>query len=235
MTDLAAIKVAMGVLHLPASLRRVRSEPLPSGVDAVLRIAAGDAEPEREAAEHTERSPDVIRQAAVFYIEQVLFSPDSNNYRVLGATPEASPQDLRRNMALLMTWLHPDKNPSGERAVLAARVTAAWDTLRSPDRRAAYDALLLASQTTASPSKGFPSKRHRLRGERSQSTAPKTKNGASQPPYSLPDPHAPLRRDLTRMDEHRGLLTRGLLFLRRALRDRSQPWPRVSGSSKEPK
>ena len=79
---------------------------------------------------------------------------DSNNYRVLGATPEASPQDLRRNMALLMTWLHPDKNPSGERAVLAARVTAAWDTLRSPDRRAAYDASLLASRATASPSKG---------------------------------------------------------------------------------
>jgi DnaJ domain len=218
MTDLSAVKIAVSVLHLPASLRRVRSEPLPTGVDVVLRIAAGDAEAEHAAAEFLERSPAVIRQAAVFYIEQVLFSPDSNNYRVLGATPDASPQDLRRNMALLMTWLHPDKNPSGERAVLAGRVTAAWDSLRSPDRRAAYDASLLASQARASSSKAVRSAGHRLRR-------------AARPPH-LPDPQ---RQDLTRMEEHHGLLSRGWCYLRRVLRERSQPRPRVLASAKKPK
>lgn len=223
MMDFSAIKVAMGVLHLPTSLRRIRGEPLPSGIDTVLRIAAGDRELACAAAELTERTPEVIHHATVFYIEQVLLSPDSNAYRVLGAAPESSIQDLRRNMALLMTWLHPDKNPSGERAVLAARVTAAWDTLRSPDRRAAYDASLLASRATASQSKGPRNPGHRLRRSHADTALRKSAHGTSRPPYSLPGPRRPLRYDLTRMDEHGGLLSRGWCYLRRVLRDRSQP------------
>jgi curved DNA-binding protein CbpA len=42
-------------------------------------------------------------------------------------------------MVLLVKWLHPDKDPQGQRSVFASRVTSAWDDLKTPDRRAGYD------------------------------------------------------------------------------------------------
>jgi hypothetical protein len=45
-------------------------------------------------------------------------------------------------MALLLRWLHPDLDRHGERKVFATRVTRAWNDLKTPDRRAAYDQAL---------------------------------------------------------------------------------------------
>ena len=42
-------------------------------------------------------------------------------------------------MALLMRWLHPDKDLEGRRSMFVNRVTRAWDDLKTADRRAAYD------------------------------------------------------------------------------------------------
>src|SRR5262249_32076942 len=80
-------------------------------------------------------------RAATFFIEQILFAPDADSYRVLGAEPQASPAELRRNLALLLRWLHPDLDPRGERSVFIGRVTAAWNNLKTPEKRAAYDEL----------------------------------------------------------------------------------------------
>ena len=54
-------------------------------------------------------------------------------------------------MALLMRWLHPDVAREGERAVFAQRIAAAWNTLKTPERRAAYDQ---ERQTAAVPADG---------------------------------------------------------------------------------
>ena len=122
--------------------------------------------------------------------------------------PDATAQDLRHNMALLMSWLHPDKDPAGARAILAARVTRAWNDLRSPDRRTAYDAALEAAQ----------SKSHTRSRKRKASRAGQRKNGSA---LAL---RAPSRRPSwthesgLRLDEHDNLLRRGWRFLRRALR-----------------
>ena len=59
----------------------------------------------------------------MFFIEQILFAPDADSYRVLGTAPQATPSELRRNVALLMRWLHPDLDPRGERSVFIGRVT----------------------------------------------------------------------------------------------------------------
>ena len=139
MTGTSAMKIAVSLLHLPADVRRVRQDPLPCDVSTVLRIASGDEEMERHVASHLDRPRPLIREAAVFYIEQILLHPGADHYRVLGSSPTAAAHDLRRNMALLLSWLHPDKNPAGDRSILAARVTGAWDVLRSPQRRTAYD------------------------------------------------------------------------------------------------
>lgn len=224
MTERSALKAALGLLHLPASVRLVRSEPLPPGIETVLRIAAGDDAAETEAARLTERPRPVIREAAAFYIEQVLLCPASDSYRVLGTTSAASPHELRRNMALLLSWLHPDKNASGERAVLAARVTGAWNDLRSPDRRAAYDAALAQSHDSSRRSapqdkiaRTGPGNGNRNRNGKVQTTRAKTAKAKN------PD-GPPHRRSVGLFaNEHQSLLRRGWHSLRRLLRDRSTP------------
>jgi hypothetical protein len=139
MPDKMALRVAIDLLHVPSQVRLVRSEPLPRGVPVLLRIAAGDDAAEREAADLTARSRDVVRRAAAFFVEQILFAPDADSYRVLGAAPQAGASELRGNAALLLKWLHPDRDPHGERAIFVSRVTEAWNNLKTPERRAAYD------------------------------------------------------------------------------------------------
>lgn len=214
MTERTALKAALSVLHLPSSVRRVRSEPLPPGIETVLKIAAGDDEAEADAARLTERPRAVVREAAIFYIEQILLSPGDDSYRVLGATPAASAQDLRRHMALLLTWLHPDKTPSGARAVFAARVTGAWNDLRSPDRRAAYDAARNISQANGrEPSQRLPR------------TPSVMKQKGKRLSLGGPSHHRARRgRDSGLFeDDHDSLLRRGWRYLRRVLRDRYPP------------
>src|SRR5262245_38289472 len=134
-----ALRLAIDLLHVPSSVRRVRLDPLPQGVALLLRIAAGDGIAVQEAVRTTDRSAEVIREAATFFIEQILLTAEADSYRVLGATPNATPSELRYNMALLLKWLRPDNAPEAQQSVFVKRVTLAWDDLKTPERRAAYD------------------------------------------------------------------------------------------------
>jgi hypothetical protein len=152
-----ALKLAIDLVHVPAQVRLIRSEPLPEGVVVLLRIAAGEAEAEQEAAAITRRSPETIRRAAAFFIEQILFASEADSYRVLGADVAASAGELRRNAALLLKWLHPDRDAHDARAVFASRVTGAWNDLKTPERRAAYDAQRRAAANSNSARRGAKS------------------------------------------------------------------------------
>jgi hypothetical protein len=139
MSSAAALRTALELVHMPSQVRFIRSDPLPNDVVLLLRIAAGDAEAEKDAVDLTDRPRDVIRRAAAFYIEQNLLFAGADCYRVLGANWRSTSAELRRNMALLLRWLHPDMDRQVERSVLARRVITAWETLKTPERRAAYD------------------------------------------------------------------------------------------------
>jgi len=108
MGQATALRVALDLMHVPSGVRGMRATPLPADTYILLRIAAGDEAAETEAVELTGRSRDVVRKASIFFIEQVLLCPGADSYRVLGAVPQASSSELRRNMALLLKWLHPD-------------------------------------------------------------------------------------------------------------------------------
>jgi hypothetical protein len=154
-----ALKVAIDLVHVPTRARSLRAAPLPDGVITLLRIAAGDEATEDEAVETTGRARDVVRQAAVFFIEQVLLFPGADSYRILGASPNSVSAELRRNMALLLRWLHPDLDRHGLRSVLAGKVTAAWNDLKTPERRAAYDATRRAGSAAKSkPGRDVPAR-----------------------------------------------------------------------------
>ena len=139
MGDSPALRAAIDLLHLPSEVHRIREEPLPGGIPLLLRVAAGEDKALARAMELTNRPEDVVQEAAGFFIEQILFAPNAGSYRVLGASRRTSAHELRGNMALLIRWLHPDLDSGEERSIFIGRVTAAWDNLKTKERRQSYD------------------------------------------------------------------------------------------------
>ncbi len=128
--------------------RKARRLPLPNGMTFLLEVAAGDIEALQEAAALTERPEVTLQEAAGFFIEQILFSGNEDNYRTLGASREASHAELRHHMALLIRWLHPDVLSGGasgscfDRSLYVNRVTKAWEAVKTDERRAVYNGSL---------------------------------------------------------------------------------------------
>lgn len=141
MQDLAALRAAIDLLQVPSRMHATRSKPLPEGIGLLLYVAAGDQQVTADAARSTRRSPEFLLAAAQFFIEQILLSPTPDSYRILGADRTATSIELRRNMALLLKILHPDHDQNSERSIFAARVTDAWNNLKTLERRNTYDAL----------------------------------------------------------------------------------------------
>jgi hypothetical protein len=114
----------------------------------LLEIAAGDVEALREAAALTDQPQRILREAAGFFIEQILFGHNTDNYRILGANRESSHTELRQHMALLMRWLHPDivsggaSRPCLDRSIYVNRVIKAWEAVKTDEQRAAYNGSL---------------------------------------------------------------------------------------------
>jgi hypothetical protein len=140
MSEGDALRAAIGMFYVPSRVHVMRSAPLPSGINLLLRLAAGDADAADEAQKLCERSADVTRPAAAFFIEQVLLCASDDSYRLLGLDNTATAAELRAHMALLLKWLHPDRGGEAHRLHLAQRVIQAWDKVKTPERRQRYDA-----------------------------------------------------------------------------------------------
>lgn len=129
-----ALKAALDLLRIPSQVRLMRSAPLPRGVLLLLRLAAAETGAECEAEELTLRGSSANRDAAIFFIEQVLLSSSSDAYRVLGLDATAAVSELRRHMAYLLKWLHPDLSRDPHKARLAQRVLVAWNEVKAAKR-----------------------------------------------------------------------------------------------------
>ena len=108
-----------------------------------MKISSGDEDTLVSAQENTRYSRVDVKHAAQFYVEQILFAPGSDHYRVLGVDPDDA-EAKKLHYRLLVRWLHPDKNSSDWEVVFSDRVNRAWHALRTPERRREYDAQLLA-------------------------------------------------------------------------------------------
>jgi hypothetical protein len=142
---------------------------MPAGITTLLEIAAGNREACQAAASAFDRPSEVMQKAAAFFIEQVMLTPEADSYRVLGAAPDAPSHELRRNMALLLRWLHPDTGDADGRSLFAGRVTSAWENLKTPERRLAYDRELTRRQARTRVSR--PRKARALGGGTAQCAA----------------------------------------------------------------
>jgi hypothetical protein len=140
-----AIVAALGMLSYPRMARKARRFPLPRGITFLLEIAAAEPDALQDAAAITGQTEATLRQAAGFFIEQVMLDEGADLYRMLGTNPAAPAEELRRHMALIMRWLHPDlitiheRDGGFNRSLYANRVVFAWETVKSPARRSAYD------------------------------------------------------------------------------------------------
>jgi hypothetical protein len=139
MDRLAALRQAINLMQMPSGIRHARTEPLAAGTELLLRVAAEDSDAMQQAAGLLGREPAFVREAAMFYIEQILMAPGVDSYRALGTAPGATTVELRRNMALLVRCLHPDVAEDDPRRIFALRVNKAWQDLKTAERRADYD------------------------------------------------------------------------------------------------
>ena len=137
-----AVLLALELTRQPSLAAAIRRRPLPRrGMLELIRIAGGCAKTCCEPARLTRKSPELIKQAAELYLQQALFGPEADSYRVLGVSADAPQKLLREHMLWLMRWLHPDHNHGDWETIFAARVLEAWDNVKSPERRARYDRL----------------------------------------------------------------------------------------------
>ena len=138
--DGSALEVALALMRTPSMRVALRSRPLPDGVGEVVELAAGASERVAEAAVRSGESPEDVLEAARFYVREVLLFAGADAYRVLGVAADADDAQVKLHHRHLQQWLHPDRNEQGWESAFAARVNMAWAELRSPSRRAAYDA-----------------------------------------------------------------------------------------------
>jgi hypothetical protein len=121
-----AIDFALDLARLPALARTSVAPPLPPKILELIRIAAACPEACEAAVAWTGKPTPVLIEAARFYLQQVLFRPEADCYRILGIERGASRETARNHMRWLLEWLHPDRNGNSWDAVYAERVLKAW-------------------------------------------------------------------------------------------------------------
>ncbi|UXI66399.1 J domain-containing protein [Tahibacter amnicola] len=134
-----ALDLMLGVYRTPSLGRQLCHRALPGNLIEVIRLAAGDVATANAIALSTHVPAQQLREAAIFFLPQLLFDEKADSYRILGVAPDASAECVKAHYRWLMRWLHPDRHPHNDHAVFADRVTRAWNSLRTPQRRRAYD------------------------------------------------------------------------------------------------
>ena len=144
-----ALEVALALWRIPSMRWSLRQRPLPDDVGEVIELATGAPERLAKAAARTDEPPAQVLEAARFYVREVLLCAGSDAYRVLGVSHDAAPEQIKAHHRALQHWLHPDRRGDDWESVYAARINTAWGELRSPQRRAAYDARKAQVQVSA--------------------------------------------------------------------------------------
>ena len=135
------IDLALDLARMPALARSSVLPAIPPNIIELMRIAAASPEACRAAVAQTGEPVQVVIEASRFYLQQVLFRPDADCYRILGIEPAASRATARSHMRWLLQWLHPDRNNNSWDAVYAERVLKAWREVSAADRPAAKPSL----------------------------------------------------------------------------------------------
>lgn len=135
-----AFDLMLGVYRAPSRAALLCGRALPAQIVEVVRVAAGDADALADAHDSTGLDENELAEAAVLLLHHLLFFDGADHYRVLGVDADADDEQIKRHYRALMRWVHPDRDPDNLHSVFAERVNRAWSALRTPQRRADYDA-----------------------------------------------------------------------------------------------
>src|SRR5262245_3285899 len=154
MAHVGALHQAMALAAAPLLAGAMRAQPLPDDVHVLIQIVGGDDATLREAVRTSRASAQRVREAAALYIQHVVFSPTADHYRILAVAPDAPQAVIREHVTWLMKWLHPDRLDNDWVTVFAQRVNAAWNDLKTPEKRVRYDRTLPPRSRTRRTSSG---------------------------------------------------------------------------------
>lgn len=167
MSDEAIVELAVEFFRAPARFPGLRnpSQPLPGDPSILLRLANGMS-PESLGLPSAADTEVDLREAAYFFVQQVLLAPGADYFRIHGLGAGASEEEIKENHRLLMRIFHPDREfatSNDWRDSAASRINQAYAVLRDPGQRAEYERTLLASDGVAalSPRRAPPAMRVR--------------------------------------------------------------------------
>lgn len=177
MNSVDALELALACFRDPVvhKKRFVSSAPLPTGMDRLLSLIGRGGSLLEEAASEAGVTPDELRQAICFLIQQLCLAPHATHYRVLGLEPGATIEQIEDHYRSLRSVYHRDHD--GQQAAIdlqvllyplrlfpadrvddtgwsdafEARINRAYSVLSRPRSRAIYDALLQRSELLAAP------------------------------------------------------------------------------------
>ncbi len=127
-----AIGLALDLARMPALAASNAGSAIPADILDLMRLAAASPQACCDAEIATGVPAQVLTETARFFLQQVLFRPNADCYRILGLQPGSSREVARCHMRWLLEWLHPDRN-SGLDGVYAERVLKAWREISSSD------------------------------------------------------------------------------------------------------
>src|SRR5512143_330856 len=92
------IELAFDLARMPALARASVLPALPPNIVELMRIAAASPEACEAAVAKTGEPKPVVIEAARFYLQQMLFRPEADCYRILGIEPGAPRTTARNHM-----------------------------------------------------------------------------------------------------------------------------------------
>ena len=132
-----AIAAALALASAPTLASAMRRRPLPEGVEELLRVFARKEEAIAPLLSRLDLDRQLFMDCVDNYIQKVVLHPAGDPFRALAGTRSSSRDVLRRNMALLMEGLHPDKSGGAWKSAYAPRVLEAWREVSSGRAQAA--------------------------------------------------------------------------------------------------
>ncbi len=124
-----ALRLALSIYRQPLHKSTYLSKPFPKGVLLLIKIAAGSEEVSELTSQQMQVSTQLLRDASVFYLQQVLAKPNLDAYGCLCLAPGAAAADITLHKRWLLKWLHPDRNSNRWETVLFQRVLGAAEKL----------------------------------------------------------------------------------------------------------
>jgi curved DNA-binding protein CbpA len=134
-----ALELALALHQSPIQRFTLRDRPLPGNIGLALQLASAMQPQLEEAAARFSESEETILEAVRFYLQQVLFEPGTDAYRILGLAANADTKRIRQHHIWLQRWLHPDRRGEDWEAVFTTKVNWAWQQLRNENSREEYD------------------------------------------------------------------------------------------------